>query len=145
MWERIYSLTQKLLEFEDRYRDIGAAYYGSGWFADVDYVGSRRLSHVESIRDALCGNYSYTERKFFQPWRDLEGSIQVAMSLLSEGDTAKATGECESACTLVRSIERGLGNLQAQVNWLEHLADLDPRGTVGHRGADTEGLRDLAM
>lgn len=77
----IAKLTHKLLGFEDCYRQLGARYYGCGWFANVSHEGYLQRHH-DIITEAFHGRKS--DRDFFQPWNDLESSIRVALVLLNE-------------------------------------------------------------
>ncbi|KAF2794490.1 hypothetical protein K505DRAFT_26175 [Melanomma pulvis-pyrius CBS 109.77] len=124
--ERISDLASHLLYFEELYRELGCRYYaGCGWRAHMNPSVDPRTHHA--IVEALHGDIPQGLRDFFQPWRDLDATIYIALRLLEDGSLGLtdriqcAHEECEGAYILVRNIECSLGELKLHVERLERM------------------------
>jgi hypothetical protein len=137
-------LTHRLLECEDRYRQIGARYYSHGWFAQTlvdDHEQS--LQNDTLLVDAFHHNTHH--RKFLQPWADFEASLKIVTNYLLAQKLDLAVKECKSSFKLMGIIEKALRRVEGFVEAVEYTANFNRQHIENWPDFDLIRSRNTAM
>ncbi|KAF1998982.1 hypothetical protein P154DRAFT_621261 [Amniculicola lignicola CBS 123094] len=135
LYGSVHFFAHELLEAEDEYRALGNRYYRAGYHAYGD--GNLSIPAFYTLLDAFHGRKPLQERAFFQPFADLESTIQSILRNSKDATNNEADRiqrlrkDVDSGRTLVISISRGLANLRRYIIEAQHIAEAMMSSGIG--------------